>query len=98
MTVAAKTDAEKKAADAKAIDDKRKEEETKAEQNKNAAIANSKQNLANIINGIETTGLAKTKAGQAISKALALTQIGIDSAVALSKASTLANAEVQQHN
>lgn len=93
MTVAAKTDAEKKAADAKAIDDKRKEEETKAEQNKNAAIANSKQNLANIINGIETTGLAKTKAGQAISKALALTQIGIDSAVALSKASTLANAE-----
>ena len=93
MTVAAKTDAEKKAADAKAIDDKRKEEETKAEQNKNAAIANSKQNLSNIINGLETTGLAKSKAGQAISKALALTQIGIDSAVALSKASTLANAE-----
>ena len=93
MTVAAKTDAEKKAADAKAIDDKRKAEETKAEENKNKAIADSKQNLANIINGIETTGLAKTKAGQAISKALALTQIGIDSAVALSKASTLANAE-----
>jgi len=93
MTAAAKTDAEKKAADAKAIDDKRKEEETKAEQNKNAAIANSKQNLSNIINGLETTGLAKSKAGQAISKALALTQIGIDSAVALSKASTLANAE-----
>jgi len=93
MTVAAKTDAEKKAADEKAIKDKQKAEEVKAEENKNAAIANSKQNLANIINGIETTGLAKTKAGQAISKALALTQIGIDSAVALSKASTLANAE-----
>jgi len=93
MTVAAKTDAEKKAADEKAIKDKQKAEEVKAEENKNTAIANSKQNLANIINGIETTGLAKTKAGQAISKALALTQIGIDSAVALSKASTLANAE-----
>lgn len=65
----------------------------KAEQDRNNAIAASKENLANIINGIEATGLAKTKAGQAISKAIALTQIGIDSAVALSKASTLANAE-----
>lgn len=65
----------------------------KAEQDRNNAIATSKENLANIINGIEATGLAKTKAGQAISKAIALTQIGIDSAVALSKASTLANAE-----
>ena len=65
----------------------------KAEQDRNNAIAASKENLANIINGIEATGLAKSKAGQAISKALALTQIGIDSAVALSKASTLANAE-----
>jgi hypothetical protein len=37
--------------------------------------------------------LAKTKACQVISKAIALTQIGIDSAVAISKASTLANAE-----
>jgi hypothetical protein len=65
----------------------------KAEEDRNNAIANSKQNLENIIQGIETTGLGRTKAGQAISKALALTQIGIDSAVALSKASTLANAE-----
>ena len=93
MATAAKTDAEKQAADEKAIKDKQKAEEVKAEENKNKAIANSKENLTNIINGIETTGLAKTKAGQAISKALALTQIGIDSAVALSKASTLANAE-----
>jgi hypothetical protein len=35
----------------------------------------------------------QNKSGQVISKAIALTQIGIDSAVAISKASTLANAE-----
>jgi len=64
-----------------------------AEKRKNDAIANSKANLNNIIAGLETSGLAKTKAGQVISKAIALTQIGIDSAVAISKASTLANAE-----
>ena len=60
---------------------------------KDEAIASSKQNLTNIISGLEESGLAKTKAGQGISKAIALTQIGIDSAVAISKASTLANAE-----
>jgi len=60
---------------------------------KDEAIAFSKQNLTNIISGLEESGLAKTKAGQGISKAIALTQIGIDSAVAISKASTLANAE-----
>ena len=49
--------------------------------------------MNNIISGLEESGLAKTKAGQGISKAIALTQIGIDSAVAISKASTLANAE-----
>lgn len=63
------------------------------EENKNKAIAMSKQNLQNLIDGLESTGLAKTKAGQAVSKGLALAQIGIDSAVAISKASTLANAE-----
>jgi hypothetical protein len=63
------------------------------ENKKNQAIANSKANLNNIIAGLESSGLAKTKAGQVISKAIALTQIGIDSAVAISKASTLANAE-----
>jgi len=63
------------------------------EQRKNDAIASSKANLNNIIAGLEASGLAKTKAGQVISKAIALTQIGIDSAVAISKASTLANAE-----
>jgi hypothetical protein len=100
MSLATKTDAEKKAADLKAIADKEakdKEDAAKKESDfqkqKDDVIAASKQNLSNIINGLETTGLAKSKAGQAISKALALTQIGIDSAVALSKASTLANAE-----
>ena len=67
--------------------------EAEFEQKKNDVIAESKQNLTNIISGLEDTGLAKTKAGQTISKAIALTQIGIDSAVAISKASTLANAE-----
>jgi chemotaxis protein histidine kinase CheA len=93
MSLATKTDAEKKAADEKAIEDKKAAEAAEREKQKNEVIASSKQNLSNIINGLETTGLAKSKAGQAISKALALTQIGIDSAVALSKASTLANAE-----
>jgi hypothetical protein len=85
--------------DIKRAEDKLKAEEELAKQqiefekNKNDVIANSQQNLAKILSGIETAGLAKTKAGQAISKALAITQIGIDSAVALSKASTLANAE-----
>lgn len=72
---------------------KKADDEAEFEKNKNDVIAKSKENLNNIINGLETTGLAKTKAGQAISKTLALTQIGIDSAVAISKASTLANAE-----
>lgn len=67
--------------------------ELEFEAKKDEAIAMSKQSLSNIINGLEESGLAKSKAGQAISKAIALTQIGIDSAVAISKASTLANAE-----
>jgi len=81
--------ADKKLEDKKATDDK----ELEFQRNKDYAIANSKQNLNNIIAGLEASGLAKTKAGQVISKAIALTQIGIDSAVAISKASTLANAE-----
>ena len=71
----------------------RAEQEAEFEKNKAEAIANTKKNLDNIMQGIEASGLAKTKAGQAISKAIALTQIGIDSAVAISKATTLANAE-----
>jgi hypothetical protein len=67
--------------------------EIEFEAKKNEAIANSKANLTNIIAGLEASGLAKTKAGQVLAKAIALTQIGIDSAVAISKASTLANAE-----
>jgi hypothetical protein len=68
-------------------------EEIEFQKSKDDAIASSKQNLTNIISGLEESGLAKTKAGQGLSKAIALTQIGIDSAVAISKASTLANAE-----
>jgi hypothetical protein len=82
-----------KAIERTAEKDKEADDEAEFEKNKNDVIAKSKENLNNIINGLETTGLAKTKAGQAISKTLALTQIGIDSAVAISKASTLANAE-----
>jgi hypothetical protein len=78
---------------AKIASDKKAQDEIDAEKRKNDAIANSKANLNNIIAGLEASGLAKTKAGQIISKAIALTQIGIDSAVAISKASTLANAE-----
>jgi len=74
---------------AKAVSDAKLE----FEKNRDLAIATSKQNLTNIISGLETSGLAKTKAGQVISKAIALTQIGIDSAVAMSKASTLATQE-----
>ena len=77
-----KAEAEKDIADEKAFQD-----------SKNGVIATSKQNLNDIISGLETTQLAKSKAGQALSKALALTQIGIDSAVALGNASKLANAE-----
>jgi hypothetical protein len=69
------------------------EKDIEFQKNKDLAIATSKQNLTNIISGLEASGLNKTKAGQVISKAIALTQIGIDSAVAISKASTLANAE-----
>jgi hypothetical protein len=90
-----KKDEEKKALEDKDLKDKEEAAQKIAdfEKQKDDAIASSKQNLNNIISGLETTGLAKTKAGQALSKAIALTQIGIDSAVAISKASTLANAE-----
>jgi len=69
------------------------EEETKFQQQKDQAIAISKANMQNILTGLEDTGIKKTKAGQALYKAIAITQIGLDSAVAISKASTLANAE-----
>ena len=88
-----KTAQDEKAAVEKAVKDKKDADDIQAETNKNEAIANSKKNLDNIMQGIEASGLSKSKAGQAISKAIALTQIGIDSAVAISKASTLANAE-----
>lgn len=91
------------AADAEAAmerDAKKKEEEDKKaaedvdrEQKRTAAIQSFKENLNNIISGIEASGLAKSKAGQALSKTLALTQIGIDTAVAIGNASKLATAE-----
>jgi hypothetical protein len=100
LALIAKTDAEKKAAEDKIISDKKladkkaeDDKEVEFQKNKDTAIANSKANLNNIMAGLEASGMAKTKAGQVISKAIALTQIGIDSAVAISKASTLANAE-----
>ena len=95
----AKLAEEKKAKEEKDAEEKKAKEEKDAqdiidfENRKNAALASSKENLNNIISGIESSGLAKTKAGQIISKGIALTQIAIDSAVAISKASTLANAE-----
>ena len=87
--------ADKKIAEDKILKDKEDiiAQELKFETDKNNAIAMSKQNLQNILSGLEATGLAKTKAGQILYKAIALTQIGIDSAIAISKASTLANAE-----
>lgn len=63
------------------------------EKNKNEAIGNFKQNLSNLSSNLEASGLAKSKTGQAIAKTIALTQMSIDTAVAISKASTLANAE-----
>lgn len=89
-----------KAGDEKAVADNLAEEKKNTAEeeaqfliDKDNAIAASQQNLNNIISNLESSGLAKSKAGQAIMKGIALTQIGIDSAVALSKATTLANAE-----
>lgn len=76
---------------------KRKEKqlqiETEFEQKKNEVIATSKENLNNIMQGLEAAGVSKSKAGQAIMKTLALTQIGIDTAVAIGNASKLATIE-----
>jgi len=63
------------------------------EKNQNEAIGNFKQNLSNLTSSLEASGLAKTKSGQAIAKTIALTQMGIDTALAISNASTLATAE-----
>ena len=69
------------------------EEEADFQQKKDTAIAISKANMQNILTGLEESGIKKSKSGQAIYKAIALTQIGLDSAIAISKASALANAE-----
>lgn len=89
-----KKENEKNASDASVeITDNETKKKAEFEQKKDEVIAKSKENLTNIISGLEATGLAKSKAGQAISKTIALTQIGIDSAVALGRATKLANAE-----
>ena len=100
LALISKTEKEKAATEAKIISDKiladKKEADDKElefQKNKDSAIAASKQNLNNIVSELEASGINKSKEGQIISKAIALTQIGIDSAVAISKASTLANAE-----
>jgi hypothetical protein len=83
----------KRDADKKATEDKKAADDVEREQKRDAAIAQSKDLLNKLSENIEASGLAKSKAGQAVAKGIALTQIGIDSAVALSKASTLATAE-----
>lgn len=75
------------------IDNGKSAADIEREKNKNEAIGNFKQNLSNLSSNLEASGLAKSKTGQAIAKTIALTQMSIDTAVAISKASTLANAE-----
>lgn len=74
-------------------EDKKANEDIEREQKRTEAIQSFKENLNNIISGIEASGIAKSKAGQALAKSLALTQIGIDTAVAIGNASKLATAE-----
>ena len=64
-----------------------------SEQEKNDAIGKSKELLTTLVSNLESSGLAKTKAGQVVAKGIALAQIGIDSAVALGNATKLANQE-----
>jgi len=74
------------------LEDKKRtaEEEAQFLIDKDNAIAASQQNLNNIISNLESAGLAKSKAGQAVQKALALTQIGMDTARAFSTATPMA--------
>jgi hypothetical protein len=78
LLVAGKTDAEKQIALEKA---------------KRDAKVKFATDTTNSLMAISDALLGKSKAGMAVQKALTLTQIGIDSAAAIGKASTLANAE-----
>jgi len=78
LLVASKTDAEKQIALEKA---------------KRDAKVKFATDTTNSLMAISDALLGKSKAGMAVQKALTLTQIGIDSAAAIGKASTLANAE-----
>ena len=73
-----------------AEEDRVKEEQLQKQQNIDKVLASSKADLLNIISNLESSGLAKTKAGQAIQKGLALAQIGIDTALAFSTATPMA--------
>ena len=75
------------------IDNGKSAADIEREKNKNEAIGNFKQNLSNLASNLEAAGLAKSKTGQAIAKTIALTQLGIDTAVAIGNAGTLATAE-----
>lgn len=73
---------------------KRTEEAAKIEMDfeklKSEVIQTTKENTNTIVAGIEESGLAKTKAGVAIKKGIALTQLAQDSATAISTAIPMA--------
>ena len=75
------------------IDNTKSAADIEREKNRSEAIGNFKQNLSSLTSSLEASGLAKSKTGQAIAKTIALTQMGIDTALAISNASTLATAE-----
>lgn len=81
---------EKDAADKKTADEKIAADKIELEQRTSQVIATTKENLNNIVAGLESAGLAKSKAGQAATKALALFQIGVDTAQAFSNAVPMA--------
>jgi hypothetical protein len=93
LTIAIATDAEKKASDDKAIADKKKaadDEEIENNKRKYQAMSLIAQNGQAFISALQDAGIAKGKAGQAAMRALALIQIGIDTAQAFSTAVPMA--------
>ena len=81
-------DATKKEQDDKAAADK-----IESDEKVKAALTASAKLFNDSMSSIQKSGLDKTKAGQIASKALGLTQIAIDSGVALGSATKLATAE-----
>ena len=76
--------------DAKAKRDKEIQEEQDAQRRKYEALSLIAQNGMNFLAAVQDMGIAKGKAGQAAMKALALVQIGIDTAQAFSNAVPMA--------